>query len=119
MDEGHTNDENEPSSRGRGGAADEGGARTLTVRDAILHAASLTGSGGTIIIVHGKIVAFDEEVGRIDISEGGAKLIVDASNATLKEGLAVGDEISVTGKLMRKQRRLYMVAQEISSRIIL
>jgi hypothetical protein len=99
-----------------------------TVRDAILHSATLLKRELTVC---GRVVVLDLELGRMDISDAGAKLIVrlvvvvaeqqetdydddddDAANKghTTKVVVRVGDTVSVTGILKKEERRTFLQA---------
>jgi len=78
----------------------------ITPRDAILHIARLLNKEK--ISVKGTTVLVDEELGRVDISHSGAKLIVRMPAATTMPKM--GTEIVVTGVIKKEQRRTFLLA---------
>lgn len=82
----------------------------VSVHDAVFNAGSFT----TKIVVCGCIVKVHEDMRRVDICGDGAKLISDYSGSILNVDLTVGRNIAITGKLKRRQRRLFISADEIN-----
>ena len=78
-------------------------------REAILHSAEFLKK---TIAVKGTVVLADPELGRVDISHQGAKLIVHWND---KEMPKLQQTIVVTGILRKEQRRTFLVAKEIDS----
>jgi hypothetical protein len=89
---------------------------THTVREAILHSATLLKSELTI---RGRVVVLDLDLGRMDLSDAGAKLIVRIlpydENGTI---ISVGDVVTVTGMLKKEERRTFLQATGAPERII-
>lgn len=85
--------------------------RVISVDDAVLNAGMHTSR----ITVCGTIALLDGAVKRLDVSGGGAKLVGDYSEATVKADLVLGADILVTGKLKRRQRRLYLNIESIDT----
>lgn len=63
--------------------------------------------------VSGLVVLLDASLGRMDISNDGAKLIVEVGQNTNIEGMEVGAEVLVTGKVKKQQRRTYLEAEKV------
>jgi hypothetical protein len=82
----------------------------VTAREAVLNAASLKDQ----IMVTGKIVYLDNESNRMDITTEGAKLIIDFTSVDTNIVFGIDDEVMVTGKLKRMQRRLFFQATKIN-----
>ena len=82
-----------------------------SVRDAILNAASHL---NIKMCVAGRIVYLDHEIKRLDVSDDGAKLIVDFGDIDEDSSLQLGEGISVWGMLKRRERRLYFDASSIT-----
>ena len=84
----------------------------LKLKDVILHAAEYTKHH---IRVCGKIVMYADDIQRLDIADEGARLIIDYTSSQIDPtALEVGNIIAVDGKLTRVQRRLYLMAHNIS-----
>ena len=83
----------------------------VTIRDAIFCPSNFDKQS---IILEGNIVLHEESIQRLDIADNGAKLIVDISNASINGTVEVGRNIAVIGVLKRKQRRLFMTAENIN-----
>ena len=85
-----------------------------TIQEVIFHTASFLKKEVT---VGGTVTVLDYELGRMDVSNNGAKLIVRVLNPSLFGGctpkLDIGDKVVVTGTLRKEQRRTFLEASHI------
>mmetsp|Transcript_20131 Transcript_20131/g.31104 ORF Transcript_20131/g.31104 Transcript_20131/m.31104 type:complete len:122 (+) Transcript_20131:14-379(+) len=85
-----------------------------TIQEVIFHTAAFLKKE---VIVGGTVTVLDQELGRMDISHNGAKLIVRVLPPTLFEKcippLVMGDNVVVTGILRKEQRRTFLEASNI------
>ena len=83
---------------------------TASVREVIFAPAEFlkkrTTVGGTIALI-------DRTLGRMDITDEGAKLIVEIGQVSCMEGLDVSSQVLVTGFVKKQQRRTYLEAQSV------
>lgn len=83
----------------------------VTIRQAILHSADLLKKE---ITTSGKVVVLDRELGRMDISDGGAKLIVRIPKPIINtDNLSIGDVVAVTGILKKEERRTFLEGNRV------
>ena len=89
----------------------------LTPKQAIFHSAELlfrhVHTAPTPIAVQGTIVLLDLERRRMDIAEGGGKLIVRWSEAIDVSLLTEGTVVQATGQLKKEQRRTFIEAEVV------
>ena len=65
-------------------------------------------------LLRGTVVVLDRELGRIDISAGGAKLICRIDEmAAASDMLAEASVVRVTGRLRKQQRRTFLEAVDV------
>ena len=84
-----------------------------SIREAILHSATLL---NTKISVRGTVVLMDSELGRMDVANDGAKLIVRLCMENSKvANIQVGNEVTVTGVLRKEQRRTFLQANRVEN----
>ena len=92
---------------------------SVSIRDSILHSASLLNKQLT---TSGTVVVVDVPMGRMDIAESGAKLIVrlpaddgsiEKNNETIKS-IKNGDQVIVVGILRKEQRRTFLQAKSVA-----
>eukprot|EP00756_Hemistasia_phaeocysticola_P006451 Hpha_TRINITY_DN13839_c0_g1::TRINITY_DN13839_c0_g1_i2::g.69582::m.69582 len=79
---------------------------THTIRDAILHSSALL---NTLVRVEGRVSVLDTGMGRMDIVRDGGKLIVRIAEG-MASGVAVGEEVLVSGTLRKEERRTFLEA---------
>merc|ERR1719253_44383 len=67
------------------------------------------------VSVTGTVVYLDLSIGRMDLSDDGAKLIVDVSRVdpSATNGLRTGQNVTADGTLKRRQRRLFLDAMSL------
>jgi hypothetical protein len=83
----------------------------ITPKEAIFDPASY---GQALVTVEGTVVVLDRELGRIDISAGGAKLICRIDEmAAASDMLAEASVVRVTGRLRKQQRRTFLEAVDV------
>ena len=63
--------------------------------------------------VAGRVVLLDHDLGRLDISDDGAKLTVEIGSVQLGETIQMGCRVLVTGRVKKQQRRTFLEAQHI------
>lgn len=64
--------------------------------------------------VTGVIVLLDRDLGRIDITDDGAKLIVEVGHVTTAAAdLLVGSRVLITGRVKKQQRRTFLEAHAV------
>lgn len=80
-----------------------------TPREAILHSAQFLKK---TISVQGTVVLADAELGRVDISHQGAKLIVRVNSSTSSMP-QLQQQVVVTGVLRKEQRRTFLLADSV------
>mmetsp|Transcript_8817 Transcript_8817/g.16511 ORF Transcript_8817/g.16511 Transcript_8817/m.16511 type:complete len:106 (+) Transcript_8817:76-393(+) len=78
-----------------------------TIREVIFSPAQFFNQNTTVA---GLIVLLDLNLGRMDISSEGAKLIVEIGHVECVEGLLVGCRVQVTGRVKKQQRRTFLEA---------
>ena len=83
----------------------------ITPKEAIFDPASY---GQALVTVEGTVVVLDRELGRVDISAGGAKLICRIDEmAAASDMLAEASVVRVTGRLRKQQRRTFLEAVDV------
>jgi hypothetical protein len=70
-----------------------------------------------VVRVEGAVAMFDLELGRVDITHDGARLICDISRVELsdsmKSELALSTPVSVCGAVKKRQRRTFLDASSL------
>jgi hypothetical protein len=66
-----------------------------------------------ITTVAGCIVLLDLSLDRMDISDGGAKIIVQVAQVPSMDRLTEGSRVLVTGRVKKQQRRTYIEAEAV------
>jgi hypothetical protein len=66
-----------------------------------------------VVRLRGTASVVDLPAGRIDLSEGGAKVVVSLAQAGVEGGVEEGAEVLVEGRVMKKARRTFFEASAV------
>lgn len=64
-------------------------------------------------IVQGTVVLIDRDLGRIDISDRGARIIVEIGQIESIGEIVMSSNVLITGVVKKQQRRTFIVADKV------